>query len=257
MFKDKKVYAVLLAAGNGTRMGKEEKKQFLEMKGKPLFYYAFETFSAHPAVDGVILVTAESDIFYMKELLMAALQESEKDTAYMMDKLKTIVPGGIERYDSVRNAMSYLDNAKQCDQMKEDSIVLIHDGARPFVSAEIIDRVLEKAVDNAVVPAVAVKDTICVADGEGKVESTLDRSKLYAVQTPQGFPYPLLRAAYEKWEAEKNAGKSELKVTDDAMLVEHYLKRKTCFVEGSYKNMKLTTEEDLLLSEYYLEKGMV
>lgn len=252
MIADKKVYAVILAAGSGSRMGSSEKKQFIELGGKPLFYYSFEAFAAHQAVDGVVMVTAESDISYMKDLLFAALDESDRDRAYMMAKLKNIVAGGSERYESVRNALGFLKMGFDDSNAAEKSVILVHDGARPFVDKELIDRVLNKALTGAVIPVVPVKDTIKQLDRRGNVKGTPDRASLCAVQTPQGFPFEMLCSAYEKQRLNEISGKAEAVITDDAMLVEHYLKERVMTVEGDYHNIKLTTEEDLLLAELYL-----
>lgn len=252
MIKNKKVYAVVLAAGSGKRMGTTEKKQFLELHGKPLFYYAFEAFSMHPSVDGVVMVTAEEDIPYMRELLLAALEESDHDGAYMMDQMKGFVAGGRERSDSVQNALRYLQTGLRNTGSAEESIVLIHDGARPFIGKDIIDNVLSEAAECAVIPAVPVKDTVRVVNREGVATATPERASLYAVQTPQGFPLSMLCRAYAGLDAEKEAGREIPPFTDDAMLVERYLKGKLKVVEGSYRNIKITTEEDLLLAELYL-----
>lgn len=255
MIKNRKVYAVILAAGSGKRMGTTEKKQFLELHGKPLFYYAFEAFSMHPSVDGVVMVTAEEDIPYMRELLLAALEESSHDGAYMMDRMKGFVAGGRERSDSVRNALHYLKTGLRNTDGAEESVVLIHDGARPFIEQSVVDNVLTEAAEHAVIPAVPVKDTVRVVNQEGEVTETPERSSLYAVQTPQGFPLSMLCRAYAGLDEEREAGEGIPVLTDDAMLVERYLKEKLKVVEGSYRNMKITTEEDLLLAELYLRSG--
>ncbi len=249
MLGNRKVYAVILAAGSGKRMQSSEKKQFLEFNGKPLFYYSFEKFSLHPSVDGVMLVTAEEDIPHMKELLMTSVDESNEDRAVIMDKFKGYVSGGKERYHSVANALKYLKQGLKDAGITEDPIVLIHDAARPFIDASVIDRVLSKASADAVIPAVPVKDTIRVVNKYQEVTATPARSTLIAVQTPQGFPFSMLYHAYEELEKEEESGALHLEITDDAMVAEHYAGTKIKVVEGSYNNMKITTPEDVLLAE--------
>ena len=162
-----------------------------------------------------------------------------------LTKLRRIVTGGKERYHSVYEGLKALQN---CDY------VLIHDGARPLVTEAIISRAVQAAVrDDACVVGMPVKDTIKVSDAEDFAESTPDRSRLWQVQTPQAFSYPLVRGAYDRLMADEAL---QTGITDDAMVVEHLSGTKVRLVEGSYENLKVTTPEDLVLAEALLKKRM-
>ena len=157
-----------------------------------------------------------------------------------------MVPGGKERYHSVYQGLLA---AGACDY------VLIHDGARPFLNQEIIERCIEGAKDcNACVAGMPVKDTIKLADADQNIETTPDRSRVWMIQTPQAFSFPLIKEAYSKLMALEAAGKaSPVPVTDDAMVVEYFLGEKVRLVQGSYENIKITTPEDMKVAEAFLD----
>ena len=162
---------------------------------------------------------------------------------YGFTRIKDVVPGGKERYDSVWNGLCALKSAG----FPEDGIVLIHDGARPLVNGEIITRSVDGAREfSACVAAMPVKDTIKVADADGFSASTPDRSTLWQIQTPQAFRFGLIYGAYEKVFA---PGADRSHITDDAMVVELMTDTKVKFVEGSYSNIKVTTPEDMVIAE--------
>lgn len=229
-----KTAAVVLAAGKGSRMKSEIQKQYLLLEGKPVLYYSLLAFENSP-VDEVILVTGEGELSYCREEIV------EK---YGFSKVSQVVAGGRERYHSVYEGLKAL---------KDCSYVLIHDGARAFVDERVIARVMEEViVCHACVAAMPVKDTIKVGDSRGYSVDTPDRSVLYTVQTPQAFSYELIRDAYDRlhqWELE---GNQDLKITDDAMVVEHFLHVPVKLVEGSYNNIKITTPEDMVIGNAIL-----
>lgn len=218
MYKGRKVTAVVTAAGSGRRMGTPLPKQFLKIGGKTVLEKAVEPFEASEHVDEIIVVGSSEFL----ELCTGLCRQ--------FSKFSRAVAGGKERQDSVRNALNLV----------EDGYVLIHDGARPYVDMETIMRVLEAAAGTgAAVAAVPVKDTVRQTRGGDNTDSiTLPRDRLYSVQTPQGFDVALIREAYAAAEAEGFLG------TDDGGLAER-AGHPVIIVEGSYRNIKITTQEDL------------
>lgn len=234
-----KTAAIVLAAGQGKRMQAGQPKQFMLLGGKPVLYYALAAFEKSD-VDEIILVTGANEIDYCR---------SEIVERYGFRKVTQIIPGGKERYHSVACGLKALKQSG-CD------IVLIHDGARPFVTEEMIRQMIaETKVYHACVTGTLVKDTIKIADEEGFCATTPDRKRVWAVQTPQSFAYPLVLGAYEKLLAEEeNLLQAGVSITDDAMVVERMTSQKVKLVEGSYRNIKLTTPEDMIVCECYLHK---
>ncbi|MDO5039668.1 2-C-methyl-D-erythritol 4-phosphate cytidylyltransferase [Clostridium sp.] len=217
--------AIILAGGRGRRMGSDISKQYILINNKPILYYTLKKFINNDSIDEVILVLPEDEIEYCKREILKK---------YNLEVNK-IVCGGKERQDSVLNGLRSLEN---CD------IVLIHDGARPFVSDRIITEGISFAKEfKAVAPGVMPKDTIKVKDDYGISEQTLNREKLVAVQTPQIFDYNLILSCHEKVKLQ-NMG-----VTDDTMVVEAF-GNKVFLYDGEYTNIKITTPEDLVLGEY-------
>ena len=219
---------VIVAAGTGSRMNMGINKQFIKLKGKEIIAYTIEKFYNNSNIDDIVVVVKEDEAeFFDKEII-------EK---YNFKNIK-IAYGGKERQDSVYNGLKLLD--EKCD------VVLIHDGARPFVSDKIIDNSIEKVKEHkAIVVGVPVKDTIKVIDNDKNIVDTPNRSVLWAVQTPQTFSYKILIDAYE------DAFKNSFYGTDDAMLVER-IGYKVKMIEGSYNNIKITTQEDLNVSSQLL-----
>ena len=229
-----KTCAIVLAAGQGKRMNSKVAKQYLLIKGKPVLYYSLAAFE-ESAVDEIVLVTgAGEEEFCRKEIV-------EK---YGFSKVKTIVAGGKERYHSVANGLLA---CKECE------IVLIHDGARPFLDQEIITRCIQNAKEvGACVAGMPVKDTIKIASEDGFVASTPNRNYVWTIQTPQTFKYDLIAQSYKKLiEEEEMLKEKGVNITDDAMVVEYFTGQKIRLVEGSYKNIKITTPEDLQASENF------
>lgn len=226
----KKISAIVLAAGKGSRMNSATKKQFMEINGKPVLWYslfAFETYG----VDQIVLVTGKEDMEYCRKEIV------EK---YGFTKVTDIVEGGKERYQSVYNGLKKVTG----------NIVMIHDGARPLVSGAIIDRCVKGTVEyGACVAGVPVKDTIKILDENRAVTDTPDRNRLWITQTPQSFMYELVKNAYDKMQKSNSEN-----VTDDAMVVERFSDHEVRFVEGEYSNIKVTTPEDIFIAETLLKR---
>ncbi|RHD13036.1 2-C-methyl-D-erythritol 4-phosphate cytidylyltransferase [Eubacterium ventriosum] len=229
-----KITAIVLAAGSGSRMKSKTKKQFMEIKGKPVIWYSLFEFEKS-RVDEIILVTGKEDIDYCKKEIV------EK---YNLKKIKNVVAGGSERYESVYNGLKEVTG----------NIVLIHDGARPLINNEIIERSIEGAIkSDACVVGVPVKDTIKRANKEGYIIDTPNRSELWITQTPQSFKTDLVKMAYKKMKEELEKGNTTLNITDDAMVVEEFTTNQVRFVQGDYKNIKVTTPEDIDSAELFIE----
>lgn len=236
-----KYTAVILAAGQGKRMGSSIHKQYLLLHGKPILYYSLKAFEESP-VDEMILVTGKGEEeFCQKEII----------DKYHLKKIRRIVEGGAERYDSVYHGLCAIDKT---------DYVLIHDGARPFVDNEIILRSMEAAkAYQACVVGMPVKDTIKVIDEKEFAKETPDRETLWMIQTPQAFSYPLIYESYKTLhnsltETKQSISSEEIKVTDDAMVVELFSDVSVKLVRGSYQNIKITTPEDLRVAEALSEK---
>lgn len=225
----KYISAIIVAGGSGSRMGTSTKKQYLKIKDKEILVYTVECFQNMPEIQEIVVVTGKEDITYVEKLL--------KDT-YKLNKVSYIVAGGKERQDSVYNGIQAADE-------KSDYLV-IHDGARPLVTEEVVRAGLDMAyAHRASIIAVPVKDTIKLVSKDGKVEATPDRSSLWSVQTPQIFEKELIIHAHEY------AKEHGLSVTDDSMLVEA-IGVPVYIVEGEYTNIKITTPEDLIIAEKML-----
>lgn len=220
---------VIVAAGSGSRMKMNINKQFIKLDGKEIIVHTIEKFYKHKNINDIVVVLREEEIDFFKNEILST---------YGFDKVK-IALGGNERQDSVYNGLKSL--RQECDT------VLIHDGARPFVTAEIIDNSINEAKQHkAVVVGVPVKDTIKVINDKNEIVDTPQRNKLWAVQTPQTFEYKVLIEAYE------NAFNDDFYGTDDAMLVER-IGYKVKMIEGSYNNIKVTTQEDIAIGEQILK----
>lgn len=215
--------AIILAAGKGQRMGTELPKQFLSMGDDMLLTKTIRVFEESSVIQDIVLVTSEDWIGFCKTEIVD--REGFR-------KVRKIVAGGKERYDSVYQGLLACPNA---------DYVFIHDGARPFVTEEILVRTQE-AVEKYEACAVGVpsKDTVKIVDEDGFVESTPPRENVWNIQTPQAFSYPLIRAAHEVVRDNNMTG-----ITDDAMIVERSRLAKVKLVMGSYYNIKITTPEDM------------
>ena len=221
------VSAILLAAGKGKRLKLLISKPLVKIGKQPAITYSLKQLDRHPDIDEIILVVNSGN--------QAAIARSIKP--YCFKKIKCFVLGGKRRQDSVYNGLKVID--------RNSKWVLIHDSARPFVDSISITRVILAAKKNgAALLAVRPKATIKLSRKSGIVDQTLDRDKLWEVQTPQVFEKNIILGAYQKY--------SRGDVTDDASLVEK-LGRKVSIVEGDYSNIKITTAEDLLLAELIIK----
>lgn len=242
----KKCTAVILAAGNGSRMKSDTAKQFMLLGGKPLLWYSLQTAEQSEIIDDCILVTGESDIPYVQREIV------EK---YSFRKVKSVVAGGSERWESVGKGLAALQE-ETSEFPNRDGYVFIHDGARPFLTEEIIRSTFDTVQKyHACVAAVPSKDTIKLADENGFAVSTPDRRRVWAVQTPQVFDTELIVRAYASLRKKAEAvGKENIAVTDDAGVVELFTDCPVKMAEGSYRNIKITTQEDLKTAETFLNQ---
>ena len=215
----KKCTAIILAAGQGKRMGTKVQKQFLNLGGKPVLWYALYAFENSPVINDIILVTGADLVEYCQREI-------------------------VEKYGFMED--------------KENRIVFIHDGARPFVDEAMIGRAYEEAsASGACVIGMPVKDTIKIADENGYIASTPKRSLVWQIQTPQVFDAELIASAYrEVIEREQELLSQGVQITDDAMVVEYVCEHPVKLVQGSYENMKLTTPDDLEVAEAFLQKRL-
>lgn len=238
MNKEKKTVAVVLAAGQGKRMHSNVQKQYLLLQDKPVIYYALKTFQDN-FIDEIILVTGKGEEAYCQKEIV------EK---YNFSKVKKIVAGGRERYHSVANGLKAIEG---------EGYVFIHDGARPFVTEEILMRAYDAVKEyRACVVGMPVKDTIKIADENKFAEMTPNRETIWQIQTPQVFDIKLAKEAYGRLlEEEEELKEKGIRITDDAMVVETLLRHPVKLVEGSYENIKITTPEDLNIARYLIEAG--
>jgi 2-C-methyl-D-erythritol 4-phosphate cytidylyltransferase len=224
--------AIIAAAGAGSRMAGDRPKQFLQLAGVPIIFHTLKPFEQCDSIQEIIVVlpAAESADF------LALVQK------YGVKKLSRVVPGGTTRAESVWRGLLAIRAATA-------EIIAVHDGVRPFVTAEEIDRTVAAARSHGasilVAPAI---DTIKEVDGR-EVVRTLERRQLCHALTPQCFRYELLRRAYERADVQDPA------ITDDSSLVEQ-LGEPVTIVEGSSRNIKITTVEDLLIAESFLKGGL-
>lgn len=219
------ITAIILAGGKGKRMKADVSKQYINLNDKPILYYTIDKFKKNNLIEKIILVISKDEIEYCKRNVL---------DAYNIE-VDLIVEGGSERQDSVFNALS---------KSVGSDIVLIHDGARPFVSQRIINDAIKYAkCYGAAAPGVMPKDTIKVKGKDNFSLETLKRDELVAVQTPQAFNFEKIYK-YHKIIKEK-----EMQVTDDTMVMDHF-GEKVFLYEGDYTNIKITTPEDLILAEY-------
>ena len=229
-----KVIAILLAAGKGLRMRSKILKPYLDLGGKPLITYALRAFE-DSEVDEVILVAGAEEIDYIKEEIVEP---------YHFSKVSRIVAGGCERYESVHLGL--------CAAMEADEpadYVLIHDGARPFISPAKVSACIREVIKSkACVMGMPVDDTIKIVDETGTAVFTPARKSLWRIQTPQCFLLKEIADAYQRMMDAKDT-----RMTDDAMVMEEYGKRRVRVIPGGYDNIKITKPEDLVFGEAMLK----
>ncbi|MFI3200420.1 MAG: 2-C-methyl-D-erythritol 4-phosphate cytidylyltransferase [Eubacteriales bacterium] len=227
--------AIVLAGGQGTRMNSQENKQYMLLQEKPVLYYCLETFQ-NSFIDEIILVVAKGQVEYCKKQFIEKCQ---------FTKIIQIVEGGKERYHSVYQGLL---KVRECDY------VYIHDGARPFIEQEHLNKLKEEVLlHQACVLGMPVKDTIKIADSQLFGCDTPNRNDVWMIQTPQVFSFSLVYESYKiLMQEEGNLKKNGIFITDDAMVVECFRQQKIKFVVGSYGNIKLTTPEDMRIAEALL-----
>jgi 2-C-methyl-D-erythritol 4-phosphate cytidylyltransferase len=217
------ITALIPAAGTGRRMEATINKQYLELAGRPVLARTLAIFEQHPAIDHILIVAPADEVAYCQREIVER---------YGLSKVTAIIAGGDERQDSVRNGL------RACTTAAADDLILIHDGARPLLSASLIDAIIAAArVNGACLAAVPVKDTIKRVEN-GQALDTPDRSQLWLAQTPQAFHYALIASAHER------AVNDRFRATDDAQLAERD-GHPVAVVMGSYRNIKITTPDDL------------
>jgi len=218
--------AIIPAAGKGIRFNAKEGKLFIKIKDKPLLWHTLQPFIHSKLIDEIILIFDPLNMEKQKEIVMP----------WFENKPFYIVQGGVERQESIYNALKFL----QQNNLKPETVI-VHDGARPYVTKTIIEECITKAKKlKAVITAVAVTDTIKQSDGKDKILKTIPRENLWSVQTPQAYDYEILLNAYNKAYQDNFLG------TDDAMLLER-LNINVYILKGEYSNIKITTKEDLNL----------
>ncbi len=229
-----KATVLIPAAGMGRRMGASVNKQYLDLAGRPILAHTLALFDGHPQVEHIYPILPAEEISYCQEQLVAR---------YGFSKVRRLVPGGAERQDSVRNGLLAL---AQDGLAQDQRPVLIHDGARPLFNPQLIPELLEAiARTGACVLGVPAKDTIKEVDC-GLISATPDRQRLWQAQTPQGACYRHLAAAYKRAADEGIVG------TDDASLLE-LAGQPVAMVTGDYRNIKVTTPEDLVIATAFLD----
>jgi 2-C-methyl-D-erythritol 4-phosphate cytidylyltransferase len=250
-----KTTAIILAGGKGSRMNADIPKQYIKLFGKPLLYYTMMAFQ-ESCVDEIVVVTGNSKIKY--DFAGNSIEGREADfiaerdyckrlaSDCRLDKVRSFADGGAERYNSVMNGLKCVS--------PDTDVVLVHDGARPCIEPALIDRCVADVTEfGSGVVAVPAKDTIKVVGADGYVTDTPDRSSLWQIQTPQGFLYSELMDAYGRLGQSIDEG-CELKITDDAMVMEQFGKRGVHITMGSYTNIKATTREDLEILKIFLKR---
>ena len=219
------VAVVIVAAGSGSRMGTDIPKQFIEISGKPILAYTLEKFQNCPLVDEIIIVTRSDSIVLCKDI----------SDIYGISKVSVITEGGETRQQSVCKGIGQLSG--------KEGYVLIHDGARPMISLSTLEKCISATIEfGASAVGVPMKDTIKYTDDGKFITKTVDRSKLWLIQTPQAFEIKSID------ECHKKAIADSFEATDDCMLAEHY-GVKVALVEGEYENIKITSPQDLYIME--------
>lgn len=226
------ICAIVLAAGQGKRMKSSIQKQYILLKEKPILYYSLKAFEDIKEIERIILVVGKGEVSYCRKEII---------DKYGLQKVTDVIEGGKERYHSVYEGLKLLE--KHCDY------VLIHDEARPFITESIILNTIENVKKyKACAVGMPVKDTIKIVDEENFCVHTPERAKVWAVQTPQAFEYNIIKSAYDI------LMQKEIMVTDDAMVIEQFMNISVKLIEGTYENIKITTQEDLKVAETIAEQ---
>ena len=232
--------AVLLAAGKGTRLGGDLPKQYQDIAGIPLAARSLQALAASEIITDIVMVIPKGDEPYVREHIFAAVPKAA-------EKVRAFASGGTERYDSVANGLEAI--SWPC------SYVFIHDGARPFIDKESLRRLYAAVREcGAAVAGMPSKDTVKMAGDDGNVSSTPDRSHVWIIQTPQVFERTLITQAYREMKKKLPELTAQgIHITDDAMVAEQMKQAKIRLVEASYRNIKITTPEDIAVAEAFLK----
>lgn len=229
-----KFAAIVLSAGVGSRMKSDIPKQYMDLAGKPVIYYSLKAFE-EAGFSSIVLVCGKDDVEYCKNEIVAK---------HELKNVTAVVPGGKERYHSVFEGLKAVGDV---------DYVFIHDGARPMISQEVIARLQEAVVkEEAAVAGVPAKDTIKIVDEDSYVTDTPERQYVWQVQTPQCFAYSIIYDAYKSVIQDEEEGWTLPKITDDAMVLEYATDHEVKMVEADYRNIKITTPEDLLIAGVFL-----
>ena len=230
--------AVMLAAGMGLRMGGDIRKQYLMLGGMPMFLHSIKTMQESPIITDVVVMVHKDDVEVVRGLL---------DKYGCSEKLRRIVVGGKERVHSVARGLESID--WPCDY------VFIHDCARPFLDQPTLERLFETVQrTKACVAGVPAKDTVKIVDEDCDVKTTPNRASVWIVQTPQVFELDLIRNAHRKALAQEDYLASRgIILTDDAMVAELAGECRVRMVMATYRNIKITTPEDLVIGDAFLE----
>lgn len=231
-----KFSAIVLSAGTGSRMKSDIPKQYMDLNGKPVIYYSLKAFEEN-GFSSIVLVCGKDDVEYCKKEIV------EK---YNLTSVKAVVPGGKERYHSVFEGLK---------AVKDADYVFIHDGARPMITQDVINRLKDAVVEEeAAVAGMPVKDTIKIVDDDAYVSETPERKYVWQVQTPQCFSFPIIYEAYKNIIQDEEEGWTIPMVTDDAMVLSYATDHEVKMVEADYRNIKITTPEDLLIAKVFLSE---
>lgn len=233
-----KTIAIVLSGGKGKRMASDISKQYMLLDGKPILFYTLQSFDKSN-IDEVLLVVGEGDEEYVRKEIV---------DKYNIKKVTSMVAGGKERYNSVYNALSFIEDNYKAN---EDTYVLVHDGARPFIQSEDINKMIEEVkLEECCIMGVKTKDTIKISTNDNYIESTPIRSNVWQIQTPQAFRFSILKKSYDEI-----IGYNDSTITDDSMVVERTTNRRIKLIEGKYTNIKITTPEDLKIGLSILNKN--
>lgn len=243
MKNGKRCTAIVLSAGSGSRMQSDLAKQYMLLAGKPVIWYALNAVEQSEIIDDCILVAGAEDLEFVRNEIVHK---------YGFSKVDVIVAGGAERYLSVMNALHAVEGGEQ-QIPNRDGYLFIHDGARPFLTEEMILRLADTVEEyHACVAAVPTKDTVKIADDKGFALQTPDRRVVWSVQTPQVFDTRLVLEAYERLGGRLQRMREQgIAITDDAGVIELFTDYRVKMVEGSYRNIKITTRDDMLVAEVY------
>lgn len=233
MLADKPKYtALIMAAGLGTRMHAAEKKQFMDLNGRPVIWHTIRAFEENGYIDNIVITVPKGGAEEMLKLCVSS----------GFRKVRSITEGGDERFKSVYNGLRSVP--------EDTEYILIHDGVRPLITREVIDRCCKYVpITMACVAAVPVTDTIKRADPSGFARETLDRSQLWSIQTPQAFSFTLIRKAYDSlYKTIEEYGADTGKITDDAVIVENMTDTRVRIIRGDYSNIKITNPGDMAVA---------